>query len=52
MNVRDEEKFKQAAELWDLERLYADLATVKGNPLARTEKLHLKDCYAVIVWES
>jgi len=25
-----------------LNRLYADLATIKGSPLARTEKLHLK----------
>ncbi len=37
-----EDKFKYAEELWDLERLYADLATVKGKPLTRTEKLHLR----------
>jgi len=37
-----EEKFKQAEELWDLGRLYNDLATIKGNPLTRTEKLHLR----------
>lgn len=42
MSVLDEEKFKQAAELWDLEHLYTDLATIKGSPLARTEKLHLR----------
>lgn len=37
-----EEKFKNAAELWDLERLYSDLTKIKGNPLTRIEKLHLR----------
>jgi hypothetical protein len=34
--------FKQATELWDLERLYADLETVNGEELTNTEKLHLR----------
>jgi hypothetical protein len=34
--------FKPAADLWDLERLYADLATVKGEDLSETEALHLR----------
>lgn len=34
--------FKQAADLWDLERLYADLAKVNGEALTETEKLHLR----------
>jgi hypothetical protein len=34
--------FKQACELWNLESLYADLATVKGEELTETEKLHLR----------
>lgn len=37
-----EEKFKNAAELWDLERLYNDLTKIKGSPLTRIEKLHLR----------
>lgn len=37
-----EEKFKNAAELWDLERLYNDLARIKGSPLTRIERLHLR----------
>ncbi len=28
--------FKQAADFWDLERLYADLATVNGEELSET----------------
>lgn len=35
-------QFKQAADSWDLERLYADLATVKGEELTETEQLHLR----------
>jgi len=35
-------QFKQAADSWDLERLYADLATVNGEELTHTEKLHLR----------
>jgi len=42
MTVSLEEKFKSAGELWDLKRLYDDLGTVKGDPLTRTEKLHLR----------
>lgn len=34
--------FKQATDFWDLERLYADLATVKGEELSETEALHLR----------
>ncbi len=34
--------FKPAADLWDLERLYADLAKVNGEALTETEKLHLR----------
>jgi hypothetical protein len=36
--------FKQAADFWDLERLYADLDTVKGEELSEseTEALHLR----------
>ncbi|OQW94993.1 MAG: hypothetical protein BWK79_03885 [Beggiatoa sp. IS2] len=33
--------FTQAETLWDLERLYKDLATVKGNTLTKMEKTHL-----------
>lgn len=36
------DQFKQAADLWNLERLYADLATIKGDELTETEKLHLR----------
>lgn len=35
-------QFQQAADSWDLERLYADLATVNGEELTHTEKLHLR----------
>ncbi len=35
-------QFQQAADSWDLERLYADLATVNGEELTNTEKLHLR----------
>jgi hypothetical protein len=34
--------FPQAANHWDLDTLYADLATAKGKPLTPTEKLHLR----------
>jgi hypothetical protein len=37
-----DEEFKEAEKYWDLERLYKDLATVKGKPLTRVEKLHLR----------
>jgi hypothetical protein len=42
MTVSIEEHFKSAGELWDLKRLYDDLAVVKGDSLTRTEKLHLR----------
>lgn len=32
--------FKQAADLWDLECLYADLVTVNGEELSEMEALH------------
>ena len=37
-----EEQFAQAAKDWDLETLYADLASVKGKRLTPVEKLHLR----------
>jgi hypothetical protein len=37
-----DERFKQAEESWDLDRLYSDLTKIKGNLLTRTEKLHLR----------
>ncbi len=37
-----EEQFLQAKEQWDLERLYTDLATVKGKNLSRVERVHLR----------
>lgn len=37
-----EEQFLQAKEQWDLERLYTDLAAVKGKNLSRVEKVHLR----------
>jgi hypothetical protein len=36
------EQFTQAANHWDLETLYADLASVKGKRLTPVEKLHLR----------
>jgi hypothetical protein len=36
------EKFKQAENEWDLENLYADLASEKGRNLTPMEKLHLR----------
>lgn len=37
-----EEKFLDAAVFWDLERLYADLATIKQKPLSSTERICLR----------
>ncbi|MCL1468019.1 helix-turn-helix transcriptional regulator [Argonema galeatum] len=37
-----DEQFTQAANHWDLETLYADLASVKGKRLTPVEKLHLR----------
>ncbi len=37
-----DEQFAQAANHWDLETLYADLASAKGKRLTPTEKLHLR----------
>ncbi|MBD2484602.1 helix-turn-helix domain-containing protein [Planktothrix sp. FACHB-1365] len=34
--------FSQAAQEWDLESLYADLASAKGKPLTPIEKAHLR----------
>jgi hypothetical protein len=36
------EHFDQAAKEWDLQTLYADLASAKGKPLTPAEKLHLR----------
>ncbi|MGC1395796.1 MAG: hypothetical protein WA828_16185 [Coleofasciculaceae cyanobacterium] len=35
-------QFAQAANSWDLETLYADLASAKGKRLTPVEKLHLR----------
>jgi len=40
--MREQERFSPAEELWDLERLYADLAKCKGKSLTPMERLHLK----------
>lgn len=37
-----QEQFPDAALLWDLERLYIDLATIKQKPLSATEKICLQ----------
>lgn len=37
-----DEQFTEAANHWDLETLYLDLAAVKGKPLTPVEKLHLR----------
>jgi len=37
-----DDRFAQAAQEWDLETLYADLASAKGKRLTPTEKLHLR----------
>lgn len=39
---RTNDLFAQAEKYWDLERLYVDLAGVKGKNLSRVEKLHLR----------
>lgn len=36
------EQFSQAANEWDLETLYTDLASAKGKRLTPVEKLHLR----------
>jgi len=36
------EQFTQAANQWDLETLYTDLASAKGKRLTPVEKLHLR----------
>lgn len=36
------ETFNEAANHWDLETLYTDLASAKGKRLTPTEKLHLR----------
>ena len=36
------EQFSQAANRWDLETLYTDLASAKGKRLTPVEKLHLR----------
>ncbi|MEW5857282.1 MAG: helix-turn-helix domain-containing protein [Cyanobacteriota bacterium] len=40
--VSTDEQFTQAANHWDLETLYADLASAKGKRLTPVEKLHLR----------
>jgi len=37
-----DEQFTQAANHWDLETLYTDLASAKGKRLTPVEKLHLR----------
>ncbi|GAB4191289.1 MAG: hypothetical protein Fur006_34240 [Coleofasciculaceae cyanobacterium] len=37
-----DEQFTKAANHWDLETLYADLASAKGKRLTPVEKLHLR----------
>ena len=37
-----DEQFTKAANNWDLETLYADLASAKGKRLTPVEKLHLR----------
>ncbi|MBD2028165.1 WD40 repeat domain-containing protein [Leptolyngbya sp. FACHB-711] len=37
-----EEKFLDAAQVWDLEQLYADLAAIKQKPLSSTERICLR----------
>lgn len=36
------EQFKEAAQHWDLDTLYTDLASAKGKRLTPVEKLHLR----------
>lgn len=36
------EQFAQAANNWDLETLYTDVASAKGKRLTPVEKLHLR----------
>ncbi|MBD3563405.1 helix-turn-helix domain-containing protein, partial [Planktothrix sp. FACHB-1355] len=36
------EQFTEAANHWDLETLYTDLASAKGKRLTSVEKLHLR----------
>ena len=37
-----DKQFAEAAQNWDLETLYTDLASAKGKRLTPTEKLHLR----------
>ena len=37
-----DEQFTEASNHWDLETLYADLASAKGKRLTPVEKLHLR----------
>ncbi|MBD2690651.1 helix-turn-helix transcriptional regulator [Anabaena catenula] len=37
-----EERFAQAANYWDLETLYTDIASAKGKRLTPIEKIHLR----------
>jgi len=36
--MREQERFDPAEELWDLDRLYADLAKCKGKSLTPMER--------------
>jgi hypothetical protein len=42
MAMATDEQFAQAANHWDLETLYTDLASAKGKRLTPVEKLHLR----------
>jgi len=42
MNEQLDTRFIAAQTEWDLDRLYQDLAKIKGKPLSPMEKLHLR----------
>jgi len=42
MAVKKDQLFSQAEKMWDLKRLYSDLANIKGKELTPGEKLHLR----------
>jgi hypothetical protein len=42
MMMNTKERFTEAENFWDLERLYTDLGKAKGKPLTAKEKLYLR----------
>lgn len=42
MTIKKDQLFNHAERMWDLKRLYADLAKIKGKDLTPGEKLHLR----------